>query len=67
MKNDPIIEEIRRGRKEHAGKFDFDISKIAADYRKMEEKYKDRLVSGKPRPAPELRRTDRLPFRYTSG
>ncbi len=54
MKTDPIVEEIHKGRKEHAEKFDFDISKIAADYRKMEEKYKDRLVSGKPRPVPEL-------------
>ena len=57
MKADPIVEEIRKGRVEHAKKFDFEISKIAADYRKIEEKYKDRMISGKPRPAPKLRRT----------
>ncbi len=57
MKTDPIVEEIRKGRKEHAKQFDFDISKIAADYRKIEQKYKDRLVSGKSIPAPEFRKT----------
>ncbi len=57
MKTDPIVEEIRKGRMAHAEKLDFDISKIAADYRVLEEKYKDRVVSGKPKPAPEMRKT----------
>ena len=33
MKNDPIIEEIHQGRREHAGKFGFDLKKIVADLR----------------------------------
>jgi hypothetical protein len=57
MKADPIVEEIRKGRLEHAERFNFNISEIAVDYRKLEEKYKDRIVSGKPKPAPELRKT----------
>jgi hypothetical protein len=57
MKTDPIVEEIRKGRMKHAEKFDFDPSKIAEDYRRMEEKYKDRMISGKPKPAPTLRKT----------
>ncbi|MEZ5584068.1 MAG: hypothetical protein R3F37_16215 [Candidatus Competibacteraceae bacterium] len=40
MKVDPIVEEIRQGRMEHAKKFNFDLAKIAEDYRKIEERYK---------------------------
>jgi len=57
MKTDPIVEEIRKERLAHAERFHFDVSAIAADYRELEKKYKERIVSGKPRPAPEWRRT----------
>ncbi|ESQ11891.1 MAG: hypothetical protein N838_25800 [Thiohalocapsa sp. PB-PSB1] len=57
MKADPIVEEIRKGRLAHAERFNFDISEIAADYRKLEEKHKDRILSGKPKPLPELKKT----------
>ena len=63
MKADPIVEEIRKGRLAHAERFNFDISEIAADYRKLEEKHKDRILSGKPKPLPELEKNRKL----TSG
>jgi len=44
MKPDPIVEEIRAGRTDHAKRFDFDVAKIAADYRNLQQnKYKDRI------------------------
>lgn len=54
MKVDPIVEEIRQGRMEHAKKFNFDLAKIAEDYRKIEERYKERIISGKLKRSPEL-------------
>jgi hypothetical protein len=49
MKNDPIIEEIRQYRREHAEQFGFNVEKIAEDLRKKQEKYKDRIVSYNPK------------------
>jgi hypothetical protein len=42
MKNDdtwvdPIVEEIRRIRKEHAARFDYDIHRICEDIRREQE------------------------------
>jgi len=31
MRNDPIVEEIHKGRREHAAKFGFDLKKIVDD------------------------------------
>jgi hypothetical protein len=36
MKNDPIVEEIHKGRREHAAKFGFDMEKIAEDIKSRE-------------------------------
>ena len=47
--NDPIVEEVRRYRQEHAAKYGNDIHRICEDLRREEEKYKDRLVSLGPR------------------
>ena len=53
MKSDPIVEEIRVGRIAHAERFDFDISKIAADYRSIQQKKdKDRIQLGAKKPVP---------------
>ena len=38
MKPDPIIEEIHRGRREHAAKFGNDLKRIVADYKSREGK-----------------------------
>ncbi len=51
MKNDPIVEEVRRVREAYAKQFQFNLRAIAADLRKKEEAHSDRLVSFPPRPA----------------
>lgn len=53
MNVDPIIEEIRKGRKEHAAKFNFDLSAICNDFRKREIELNDRVVSLPPKRVPE--------------
>lgn len=47
--DDYIVDEIRKIRDEHAKKFDYNISAICADFRQKQEKYKDKLVSLKPK------------------
>ena len=41
--NDPIVNEVRRFRDEHAKKFNYDIKAICEDYRKKREGYKKLL------------------------
>ena len=58
MKNDPIVEEIHKGRREHAAKFDFDLDKIVADLKSREGKDGHPIAELKPRrikmiPVPE--------------
>lgn len=38
MYKDPIIEEIHKGRQEHAAKFGYDLDKIVADIKSREGK-----------------------------
>ena len=38
MKDDPIVEEIRKGREEHAAKFNYDLDAIVRDIRSREGK-----------------------------
>ena len=47
---DPIVEEVRKIRHEHAAKFDFDLHAICEDLRKREKSCGDRLVSLPPKP-----------------
>lgn len=42
---DPIVEEIRRARKEHARKFNHDLDAIAADLKRIERECGHKLVS----------------------
>ena len=51
MEPDPIIEEVRRIRQEYAERFGYDLQAIAADLRKREQQYPERLVSFPPKPA----------------
>ena len=51
MLNDPIVEEVRRIRTEHAAKFGFDIDRIFADIKQREQASGARVVSFPPRPA----------------
>ena len=50
---DPIVEEIRKYRMEHAQRFGGDLHLICEDLRKEEEKHKNRLVSFAPRMLPD--------------
>lgn len=49
MRNDPIVEEIRRIRKQHADKFNGDLHAICEDLRRQEEESSRRFVSFPPR------------------
>jgi len=51
MEADPIIEEVRRIRREHAARFGHDLRALAADLRKREQQQPERLVSFPPKPA----------------
>lgn len=44
MIEDPIVEEVRRYRKEHAAKYGNDIHRICEALRKAEKKHPERLV-----------------------
>jgi hypothetical protein len=37
MSDDPIVEEVRRIRQEHAARFDYDLQAIFADLKRTEE------------------------------
>jgi hypothetical protein len=37
MSEDPIVEEVRRIRQEHAARFDYDLQAIFADLKRTEE------------------------------
>ena len=51
MRDDPIVEEVRRIREEYAKQFDYDLSAMAADLRKREQDHRDRLVTFPPKRA----------------
>jgi hypothetical protein len=38
MKDDPIIEEVRRNRQEHAARFNYDLAAIVRDIKSREGK-----------------------------
>jgi len=56
MLDDPIVEEIRLIRQQHAKRFNYDLHAIVADLRAQEEKHPERLVSLPPKP-PRRKRT----------
>lgn len=49
MKLDPIVEEVRASREAHAKKFDYNISKICADFKEKEKTYSNEVVSRSPK------------------
>ncbi|MBN1670823.1 MAG: hypothetical protein JXR37_07315 [Kiritimatiellae bacterium] len=49
--NDPIVDEVRRIRRDYAKRFDYDLQAMAADLRKREKQHQDQLASYSPRPA----------------
>jgi len=54
MRNDPIVEEVRRVREEYAKQFDYDVRAMAEDLRKREQQHRERLVSFPAKPARRL-------------
>jgi hypothetical protein len=49
MNNDPIVEEVRKARDQHAAQFDYDLKKILEDIQKSQEQYGSRLVRRSPK------------------
>ena len=53
MITDPIVEEVRRHRQEHARRFNYDAKAILEDLARRAAAHKDHLVSYAPKPAPQ--------------
>ena len=49
MWKDPIVEEVRKVRDEHAKKFNYDLEKIVADLKKQQKASKRTFVTIPPR------------------
>lgn len=49
MWQDPIVEEVRRIRDEHAKRFNYDLHAICEDFRKMQSLSGHTVVSRQPR------------------
>jgi len=49
MREDPIVEEVRKRREENAARFEFDVRAVAEDARKRESKGTHPLQSPPPR------------------
>jgi hypothetical protein len=49
MWNDPIVEEVRKVRDEHAKKFNYDLEAIVADLKKQQKTSKRKFVTLSPR------------------
>ncbi len=49
MWNDPIVEEVRNARNDHAKKFNHDLNAIAADLKKQPKAGKRKFVTLPPR------------------
>jgi hypothetical protein len=49
MIEDPIVNEIRKTRDNHAKKFNYDLTKIYKDIRKSQRKHNHKLVSLNPK------------------
>ena len=49
MWQDPIVEEVRKAREEHAAKYDYDLKRIFADLKEQERKSGREYVTLPPR------------------
>ena len=52
MRNDPIVEEVRKARQEYAKRFNYGLRAMAEDLREKERLHQDRLAAFRPKPAP---------------
>lgn len=55
MKSDPIVEEVRRVRRDYAKQFGFDLRAMAADLKRREQRQPERVVAFPPKPARKRR------------
>jgi len=53
---DPIVEEVRKSRQDHAREFNYDLKEICDDLKKIEKKCKKRLLSLPPKLLKRYRR-----------
>ena len=51
MRDDPIVDEVRRVREEYAKQFAYDLGAMADDLRKREQEHRERLVTFPPKSA----------------
>ena len=51
MFKDPIVEDVRSARQQHAARFNFDLRKIAEDLKKREKQFGRKVVSFPSKPA----------------
>jgi hypothetical protein len=49
MNEDPIVQEVRKARDQHAASFGYDSKKILEDIQKSQKKYGSRLVRRAPK------------------
>ncbi len=49
MWEDPIVEEVRRARQEHAAKFDYDLHRICLDLKDQELKSGEKYITLEPK------------------
>jgi len=49
MWNDPIVEEVRKIRNEHAKKFNYDLEAIAADLKRQQKASRRKFVTFQPK------------------
>ena len=49
MRNDPIVDEVRKIRDQHAALFGYNLKAIAADLRKQEKKLRRKFVRLSPK------------------
>jgi hypothetical protein len=49
MWNDPIVEEVKKAREEHAARFDYDLKRIFQDLKEREGKSGHKVVSLSPK------------------
>jgi hypothetical protein len=51
VRDDPIVDEVRRVREQYAKQFAYDLGAMADDLRKREQEHRERLVTFPPKPA----------------
>ena len=49
MIKDPIVEEVRKSRQNHAAKFDFDLRRIFEDLKSRQNETNHKIVSRSPK------------------